>query len=315
MLAPAHGLLEDVKLWQDPAGLALFLSRDEARHLRLPRSVEETLAVGLRFHVLPVIAAATEEEPFLVLALSPKRVRLFAADGDRAEEIDLPGVPTRLTDVVGSDWEQESVQMHTAGPGAAGAIAHGHGGQGEIAKQETARFCRRVDDALGSLLNKSRRPLVLAAAEPLTSIYRQVSRIPALTRDGISGNPDLLSGEELRQRGARLLAPLRARQLEAELERCRRLLGTGLATSDLSEIVTAASDGRVDTLFLSAGARKGGTWDAVTRRVEIRDQPGPESEDLCNLAAVLTARSRGTVRVAPSEALGEAAPAAAIFRY
>jgi hypothetical protein len=315
-LAPGHALLDDAALWHDPAGLALYLSRDFARHFRVALPAEETVVVGARFYLLPLFRLAVDRDRFEVLALSPKSVRLFAVDGDRAEERELPGVPLRLTDVVGSDWEQNAVQMHSVRPGAGGAIVHGHGGsEGEVGKQEVARFCRRVDDAIGSLLGNSRRPLVLAAAEPLASLYRQVSRNPNLVRDMVAGNPELLSGDDLRQRAARLLEPLRARELEAEIERCRGLLGTGRASADLGEIVPAAAQGRVDTLLVAEGARRWGSWDAASGRVELHDEPRPESEELLNLAAVLTAQSRGDVRLTGAEALPETTPAAAIFRY
>ena len=315
-LAPGRRLLEDAALWQDPDGLVLYLSRDQTRALRISRPVQEMVVVGRRFYVLPLLAQVADRRRFSVLALSPKSVRLFAVDGDRVEEVQIPGAPKELTDVVGRDWEQNTMQTHTAGHGPRGAIKHGHGGsEGEIAKQEAARFCQRVDDAVASLLGDGRRPLVLAAAEPLASIYRQVSKTRTLVRDVIAGNPELLSGDDLRQRAERLLEPLRAGELEAELERCRGLLGTGLAGSDLGEILPAASDGRVDTLFVAADALSWGDWDAASRRVALHEERRPDSEELLNLAAMLTAQSRGKVHVAAAAALGETAPVTAIFRY
>jgi hypothetical protein len=315
-LRPGHDLLEEEPFWQATGrGVALFLAPELARRLELPWPVEESLVVGNRFYLLPILPWIEAETGFFVLALSRKSVRLFMADRHRAEEIDLPGVPGNLTDAVGSDWEQDAIQVHTVRPGAGGAIVHGHGGsQGEVDKEEATRFCQRVDAGLRSLLDGGQRPLVLAAAEPLASIYRQVSRYPNLTPDVVAGNPELRSGEELRLRAATVLEPIQARQIEAEVERCRGLLGTGRATTDIREIVRDAFDGRVGTLLVADGARRWGRWDPVSRHLELHDEARADSEEILNLAAVLGMRSGATVRLVASDRLPEARTAA-ILRY
>jgi hypothetical protein len=317
MLRPGHDLLEDEGRWRSlEDGLAVFLAAGFSRSLTVPSPVEETLVIGRHFYVLPLLPMIENRGDFLVLALSIKNVRLFSADRFEAEEMDLPGVPKTLTDAVGSDWEEDTVQIHTVGKGAGGAIAHGHGvGQGEDEKEEATRYCLRVDAGIRAILGNGRRPMVVAAAEPLASIYRQVSHYPALVPGVVSGNPELLSGEELRQRAWKVLDPILRQEVEVDLARCRELLGTGRASIDTREIVPAAFDGRIDTLFVTAGAQRWGTFDPATRSVEVSEEPAKGREELLNLAAAHTVRASGRIHLVPRDAMPEQANVAAIFRY
>jgi hypothetical protein len=317
MLRPGHDLLEDEGQWRAlEDGLAIFLAPGFSRSFTVPAPVEETLVIGHHFYVLPLLPLTENRSSFFILALSLNDVRFFSADRFSAEEVELPGVPRRLTDAVGTDFEEDTVQMHTVRKGSGGAIVHGHGtGQAEDEKEEATRFCLRVDAGLRAILGDSRRPMVLAAAEPLASIYRQASHYQALVPGAISGNPELLSGEDLRQRAWKVVEPILRQELDVDLARCRELLGTGLASIDTREIVTAAFDGRVDTLLVSEGAQRWGSFDPSTRTVEVADEPANGREELLNLAAGQTVRASGKVHVVPRQEMPEQANAAATFRY
>ena len=319
-LRPGHDLLGDEGRWRSlEDGLAIYLAPGFSQHFTVPATVEETLVTGRRFYVLPLLPLLERRGSFLVLALSLKNVRLFAADRFDVDEVDLPGVPKNLTDAVGSDYEENTLQAHTVRPGAGGAggaILHGHGvGQGEDEKEEAARFCQRVDSGIRAVIGNGSKPMVLAAAEPLASLYAQASHYPHLVREVVPGNPDLLSGEDLRGRAWTIVEGLLQRELDGELARCRELLGTGRASIDTREIVPAAFDGRVDTLFVAEGAHRWGSFDPATRAVDVGDEQRPGRDELLNLAAVSTVQASGKVRIVPRDAVPEKANAAAIFRY
>jgi hypothetical protein len=319
-LRPAQELLGDELPWRSlEDGLAVYLAPGFSQLFTVPLAVEETLVVGRRFYVLPLLQLLGNHGDFFLLALSANSVRLYAANRFEIREIDLPGVPKRLTDAVGSDFEQDSVQVHTVRPGSGGAIVHGHGaGQGEDEKEEATRFCLRVDAGLRRFLlgaGNGARPLVVAAAEPLASIYAQVTHYSNLLPGGVAGNPETLSPEELRARAWAKIEAALDRELGSGLARCRELLGTGRASSDLREIVLAAFDGRADTLFVAQGTRRWGSFDSAARRVEIAAEPGPMSDELLNLAAGMTVGAGGAVHLVARDAVPEKADAAAIFRY
>ena len=300
-LRPGHDLLEDEGLWRSlEDGLAVYLAPGFSRVFRVPLPLEEALVVGSRFYVLPLLPTLGDSGDFFVLALSMNSVRLFAADRFEVHDVDLPGVPKSLTEAVGSDYQQAG------------------GGRAEEEKEEATQFCVRVDAGLRRILlgaGNGTRPMVIAAAEPLASIYAQVSHYPNVLPDRVSGNPEPLSAEELGARARAIVEGALARELESALERCRELLGIGRASSDTREIVLAAFDGRVDTLFVARQAQRWGAFDLETRRVELLDQPGPESDELLNLSAGITVRSGGAVHLVAREAMPQEADTAAVFRY
>src|SRR5579863_4031164 len=86
-----------------------------------------------------------------------------------------------------------------------------------------------------------------------------------------------------------------------DLERFDKEVGTGHASTDLREIVRAASAGRVERLFLlESGAAGAAIEDAA---------------DLLDTAAVQTLRHGGGVRTLPATSMPSGAAICAIFRY
>jgi hypothetical protein len=318
VLRPAQELLDHESRWRSlNGGLVSYLAPGVAVHFTVPAPVEAMLVVGSRFYLLPLLALSEDTGDFLVLALSMNDVRLFAADRFEVSEIELAGVPKSLTDAVGTDYEESSLQLHTVRPGS-GGIMHGHGaGQGEETKEEATRFCMRVDAGLRRFLpqhGERPRPLVIAAAEPLASIYSRVTRYPNVASESVAGNPDHLSGEELRAQAWPILERTLERAVADELEGCRALLGTGRASIDVGEIVLASSEGRVAELFVARGAQCWGSVDLAARGVELGGEPAG-AEELLNLAAGLTVNAGGTIRSVAREEVPEQADAAAIFRF
>jgi hypothetical protein len=80
-------------------------------------------------------------------------------------------------------------------------------------------------------------------------------------------------------------------------------------------VVTAAHDGRVDTLFVALGTRRWGSFDEEARKVEVSDSNGPGTEDLVDLAAIQTLLKGGTVYAVPPDRVPEGSEVAAVYRY
>ncbi|MCW5851112.1 MAG: hypothetical protein KIT87_13635, partial [Anaerolineae bacterium] len=92
----------------------------------------------------------------------------------------------------------------------------------------------------------------------------------------------------------------------------RARIGTGQASNRVEEIVTAAYQGRVASLFITGDAPVWGQIDPVTLAVQL--QPAPEvGVDVVDRAAAQTLLNNGAVYSMP-DLLGEE-PLAAVFRY
>lgn len=320
-LGPVRALLKNTPFWQhQDHGLAIFAGADSFHLYRLPLAVEELAVVGDRIHLTPLLPLLTRNGRFFVLALSQKQARLFEATRNEIRELDLGDTPESLAAAVGDDWEQKSLQYRTgqSSPGTGGrrrAIYHGHGSGEEADKNEIARFLQQVDVGVRKLLKDPQVPLVVASVDYLFDMYRDLSKVPGLVDDGILGNPDHSSPEELRGKAWQLVKPLFLASQSESAERFAVLATKGLATDDLETGVLAAVDGRVETLFVPLETHRWGRLDSTTREIDIAPEPGDESEDLLDRAAVETFLHGGTVYAVDEGGLPGSGDLAALLRY
>jgi hypothetical protein len=77
------------------------------------------------------------------------------------------------------------------------------------------QFARNIDKALRPLLTGSGIPLVLAAAEPLASVYRSVNTYTGLAEATIEGSPEAITDAELGERARTVLDGLYREELGA----------------------------------------------------------------------------------------------------
>jgi Bacterial archaeo-eukaryotic release factor family 11 len=107
-------------------------------------------------------------------------------------------------------------------------------------------------------------PLILAAAEPLDSIYRFVSTYPRLAASSITGNPETRSDIELAAAARAVLDELNAAALSEVHELHRRRESESRAAADLAVIARAATFGVVDTVVVDIDASVPGRVDEQT---------------------------------------------------
>lgn len=325
-LAPVERLVEDPIFWLHQGdGLALFVSEHGLEEIRLPASVEELVFLRDRFCVRPLVAALPKEpQRFHVLALSQNSVRLFDCTRSSIREIDLQDVPESLTEAVGSDWKQPSLQSHSGGPPTSGgrpagrrraAQFHGRGFGTEDSKDEITRFVRRVDEGLLKLLGDRTAPLVVAAVDYLIPIYHRVSRHPDLVAGGLAGNPEHLGMDELHARALELAAP---RLDAARRELIERLHGGAppeRLAKGIEKVLPAVCAGRAAALLLQAEHPLWGRFDEASGSVEIHDRRQPGDDDLLDLAVSFACATGAEVYAGEAEEIPGGAPVAAWLRF
>ena len=320
LLKPARDLLDDPLFWRYQAtGLAVFLSRERCREYRLPISFPELLVVSDRFHIKPLLPLLSSDDRFFILALSLNNVRLIEGTLYGAGEIELQNVPGSLKEILrGYDFD-EQLQFHTRAQQAGAeraAVFHGHGSGTEDIKPRISEYFRQIDEGVLARLRNQNAPLVLAGVESLFPLYRGVNSYPGLLEEGIAGNPESLSAEELRQRAWEIVEPRFVRERQDANDHYQDLVGTGRTSSDLQEVVTAAHDGRIEVLFVAIGVQIWGSFDDESRSVLVHEQQAEAGDlDLLDLCAVRTLLNRGTVYAVAPEIVPDLGPVAAVFRY
>ena len=318
ILEPAQALAGNALFWRrQSAGLAIFISASLFRFYCLPLNFGEMIFVTDRFHIKPLLPLLRGDEHFYVLALSQNAVRLLEGTKHSVKEIDLEGIPKSLAEAPSYDEPEKQVRFRAGAPGGGdrGAMISGHGQNMEDIKDNILQYFRRIDRGLRSFLKDGQAPLVLAGVDYLFPIYKDTNTYPCLMEEGISGNPEGMSMENLHRQAWQIVAPYFQRAESDALAQYRQSLGTGLTCKDIGEIVAAAHHGRVGLLFVAIGHYQGGTF--VPERDEIVLQQEMESggEDLLDLAALQTFLNRGTVFALPQEKMPGKELLAAVFRY
>lgn len=323
LLKPAQELLERAGFWRRQSdGLAIFVSQDIFRPYRLPHGFQELVVVAERFHIKPLLPLFTGDGRFYVLALSQNELRLLQGTRYSVGQVDLENVPESLAEALKWDDPERRLQWHTrAGTttdGTRAAIFHGHGvASADDPKDYIRRYFRQVDNGVSDLLRDERAPLVLAGVDYVLPLYREANTYQHLLEEGVTGNPEELTAEELHKQAWTILKPYFQRERKQGAAQYRRLAGaeSGLASNEVQEIVPAANHGRVETLFVALGFQRWGSFDADTNTLHLHEEAKPGDEDLLDFAAAHTLLNAGTVHAVEAGKIPGGPPLAAVFRY
>lgn len=317
LLGPLEELVFDTTFWNTrQEGIAIFVAPAFLRILHLPGAVPDRWSVGEHFFLKPLLPLVAGDDVFHVLALSQNETRLLEATVRTVRRIEGRELPEDLVAALGSQETPQYLLYHTASSASAGqpAIYHGQGAGEGAAKEELRRYLRQIESAIRKLLASGATPLVLAGAEPLPSIFREISTYPRLAPEVIAGNPEHMTDGELRDRAWRIVEPGFQETRRRMAERFGELAGTGRASSDVREILPAARNGRVEALFLDCDADLWGRVDAMDN-VTIHAAPEKGDEDLLDETAVCSLRNGGTVYGLRHGEIPGGGDLAAVFRY
>lgn len=321
LMQPAEELLTDKDFWQHQSdGLAMFLSNEFFVKYQLPASFKELLLITKSFHIKPLFPLLNRVGKFYVLFVSLNNIRLFQATADTISEIALK-FPTSMDEALGIDDPQKYLNLHagsmsTSEAKGGAAIFHGHDPEDEE-KKNIRRFFQSINQGLNELLEDKNLPMILAGVDHILPIFRQACTYDNILEDSVSGNPDKENLKDIHQNAYQIAAPIFEESQKKAFEKFEQLKGqqSALAISDLKAAVRAAKFGQVETLFVPVDEQKWGRYDARNGKVILESKPGPESEDLLDLAAAETILNSGQVFAVPRGQLASDGDLAAILRF
>ncbi|HEV7258204.1 MAG TPA: hypothetical protein VGN82_10520 [Bosea sp. (in: a-proteobacteria)] len=231
-------LAADDEFWVEQANsLAVLANEAGVRTFRLPNHLTNLVEVSDRFHLKPLIRAVTFPHDAYVLAIGAGGVRLVEVSADLPPHpVKVPGMPRDAGQVLG-----RSMPVSRAGD-SVGA------GSGEHAS--LTRYARAVDRALRPVLSGGERPLILAAPEPMVSVFRQVCSYSHLANEAIVGSAHETPDHELAATARKILDSVYAADIAALAQLYRTREGQGRATADVAQAARAATFGAVDVLLV-----------------------------------------------------------------
>lgn len=296
-------LLEDVMFWRyQSRTLVVLATPTRIRTYRVPNRLGAAETVADRFYLKRLLRAVTFPQSAFVLAFAEGSVRLVQVSADQpAQTVPVPGLPTGAADYAGK------ANLSDRAPKGRVQGDEGH-------KMRVRQYARAVDSEIREVLAGRDVPLILAAAEPSGSLYRSVNRYDGLLDETIPGNPENTSDQELAERSREFLDRHYARQLAELVETLDKRRGEGRASTDISDLARAATNGAVETLLVDLDASVPGSISA-DGAVAFDESAATDRPGVLDEISRRVLLAGGEVLVVRADDLPDGAQAAATLRY
>lgn len=322
LMAPLRELAGNDRFWGHTlTGLAVLRATDFYKVYKLQRRVPERVIVADSFHLKPLLRIIQSADRFEVLALTREHVRYYHGNRDALDEVELhPDVPRTLEQALGHQvTEQHDAAASVGKMGhdmANTSMRYGVGARKDEQDKDTERFFRVVDRAVCEHHSKqSGLPLVLAALAEHHTTFRTLSHNSYLAEEGITGNPEAFSADELREKAWAVFEP----RYQARLAKLVEEFGTSRAHAHgsdvIDEVALAALGGRIRTLLVDVDKVVPGRVDRDTGQVHPGPLDDPRIDDVLDDLAELTMRMGGDVVMVPTDRMPSHTGVAAIYRF
>src|ERR1700720_3762918 len=283
-------------------GLAVLSTLGLMRMFRLPDAPKPLAEVADRLHLTPLIRAMTSPHDVFVLGLAEESVRLIHAFANfPPERLQIPDLPKS------AEQATRRPSFHVRAPRRRLQNLEGE-------KVLLHQYVRKVEHAVHAALAEQNAPLVLAAEEPLASMFRSLNTYPRLADEMIEGNPDLVTDAELEDAAIPILDRLYSHELKAVITRYDELKPRR-ATTDVSYAAHAATAGAIDQLLVDLDAVVPGLVSDVDGSVIYSASDDAETYSVVDEVARRALYTGARVLGAKREELPDRAPLAAILRY
>jgi hypothetical protein len=294
----------DDEFWAHQANsLAIFVTPDSLRTFRLPSRLESSVHVSDRFHIKPLLRAVTFGQDAYVLAIGKGAVRLMEVSADLPpHSVSVPRLPKDMSDAINRRSHQER-----RGPGESGEATSEHA--------LLTRYARTVDEALRPVLSGHERPLIVAAAEPLSSIYRSVSSYAHTAGESLGGSADHTPDHELATEARGVLDRLNSARIAEFADLFAQRENQGRTTTDIAHAARAATFGAIDTLIVDIDTTVPGTVDDDSGEVSFATAESAMSYGVVDEIVSRALRSGSTIIAARKDDVPGKGPLAAILRY
>jgi hypothetical protein len=294
-------LVDDGEFWRYQAhSLAVFVTPDHIRHYRLASELDRQVHVSGRFQLAQLLRAVTFPNAGYVLLLTEGEARVVEVSASvPATTLTIPGLP------------EDSEQFKTQPIADRLPRVRAQGTLGDASTQR--QFARRVNSLVRDHLRGSGLPLVLAASEPMLSIYRAMNTYPRLAETVIAATA-AMSDSGLAQKARPVFDEVYA----SELALWRGLFAdrdsSGRATTDVASAARAATFGAVHSIMIDITRTMPGTI-ADDGTVTFADSETADNYDVLGEIAARVLHSDGEVLAVRTEDIPRGEALAAVLRY
>lgn len=304
-LKPAYDLYRDDNFWkQQSKGLALFISKDYCRYLRMRIEPVEKIYINSNFSLAPLAGLLVNPDYFYFLMISKRQAKLFRADNYGMHLVPVENLPGHdQTPSLPDEAETGDTDSNFYGISAS--------------QTDTALYFKTVNDVLKEAVLKNEHvPLLLAGVDAVTAAYRSISDYPHIWETTLSGNHEKENTTRLYELSRSMMQPYFDQRLNKALDLYGNRSASALTSYNLAEIIPAAYYGRVSHLFIANQDPVWGHFDKEKNELTMDpDNNSQGREDLIDETVTHTLLTGGEVHFLEKEEMPADSVIAAILRY
>ena len=297
LVAPIQELIDNTGFWRKQSdGLAIFLTEGFFKTYTLPVNFESYNYIANSFYLKPLMPMFVGDGSFYLMTLQLEDVNLYEMTKHSVTQIKINHlIPARLEESVGYDFEGKGLQFRNQREGFGTATFHGHAESDHDRKNEILRYFREINKGLLTILKDENSPLLIASQDYLFSIYKGINTYKPLLENNVSYDSLETDRRLLLEKAWKTMGPIFDKERQEKIERFQQYDSTSRTSSDIKEVLPAALQGKIDTLFVRKDQDIFGVYDVIKHHVEIRENPESIHVSLLNMAAVKTFLQGGKV--------------------
>lgn len=314
VLKEGFNLVEDRDFWNSQLeGLAVFLSDDFFKYIKIPFKVKEELFISSSFYVTPLLPLMYNKH-FYLLVLGRDDSTLYRADSFGMDEVSIQGLP----DGVNVEPDEEGGRKNTES-GKAGRQTYEEAIEaGE--SEGTAYLLQGFRDADQALLREEAQatekpPLLLAGTDYHVENFRKISKYGNINSEVLAGNLEQMDKPSLYHLAKQKLISYFKDNTSHALKTFFDNSAGELTSSIPEDVIPASYYSKVSDLFVQKDEHIWGTFDEATNKLDIHEQQLNGDTCLINKAAIKTILNGGAVHLVEKEKMPAESKIAAFMRY
>lgn len=296
-LSKGYELLDNDDFWvYQSDGLAVFISETSFEYYTMPIGFKTLNYVGSVFYLRPMLPAITNKDRFFILALSQNEVRFFEGANHSITPVIIEDlVPQSLEESLAAIDIEYPAQLQTHSGGGNAPIYHGQGGEKDGKTDRIIDYFRMIDSGLMEMLHDEKAPLIIAAVDYLVPMYKSVSNYSNIVEGHISGNVENDDPVLLHEKAYTAFKDVLNKDFKAKKEEFSQLIPQNRTALTVQDIVPAALNGKIDTLFIDKNAKEvWGTYLEKENRIVIQEKQNKTNSCLLNFATISVQSQGGT---------------------
>jgi hypothetical protein len=161
------------------------------------------------------------------------------------------------------------------------AMYYGQGEKQDEDDKDTEKFFRYVDHFIFENYSKeSKLPLILISLKENHSQFSKISNNQYLLEEGIDFSFESLDMEQLQNKVMEFINELNEKKKNVLIENYVSAEAESMGISDLAQIVKAAYEGRVETIFIEENRIIAGKIDRSVGKIKLGSLDSPEYGDI-----------------------------------